>query len=193
MRVRSVRREVGTKGYLDAEFCWSIKPAAECAEHGISLSGSAFAGEDYRWLRSARPVGQVAGGVPDRVDDDIGRRRFVEDEIRAGLYRQPPQPSKTCRLSVVWELREDLLDVPQPLPHAPGSLRRLRFEMIQNRDDIGCRRAGVVNLQASYLAQMACISSSLAISPRRAASRERCTATSCSGVRSVSGRSSSPR
>ncbi len=40
----------------------------------------------------SRPVGRVSGGLPDGVDDDLGRRRFVEDEVRIGPQRKPPQP-----------------------------------------------------------------------------------------------------
>ncbi len=127
------------------------------------------------WVASSAAVEHRPAEVI--VAGPVGRLR-AKDDVRVGPYRDPPQPRQTRGVSCVRKLREELLDVPQPLPHAPGPLGRLRRDTMQEGNDIRCRRAGVGKPQASYLAQMARISSSLAISPRRAASRERCTAAS---------------
>src|ERR1051325_7669803 len=107
------------------------------------------------------------------MDNDFGVGRFVKDEIRV---RRRVQAANNRISGADPDMRMRRKKVDDRLGarlNAFGALRRMRGDVIKCRAEIGQGRKGITDLHRPCLAQVARTCSSVANSPRSAATLER--------------------
>src|SRR4051794_19683190 len=103
--------------------------------------------------------------MPKRVDDDLGFRDLVEDQVRIGRCRQATDgrvAGAAAGIGMQWQQIDNGLDAGVNTPRA---VWRLRSDVIEDAPKVGKRRASVAELQRPCLRHAARTSSSVANSP----------------------------
>src|SRR5262245_13996950 len=137
-------------------------------------------------------AGRVAGAVPHRMNDDLILCCFVEDEIGIRGRRHAPDAGIIRPHSRMRVPEQQINDAPDASLDACRSLRRTCGDVVEDRCKIGKRGKRIAQPHRPCLAHNAQTCSSLANSPRAAASLERAIASRSSTERATGAGCSEP-
>src|SRR6266481_2403978 len=122
--------------------------------------------------------------MSNAVNDDPGRVRSIEDDVRVRTYHEAAEIALVGGASAIGMVGEQINDALQPCFYVLRTARRPGFNVIQNLGHLPERPAGVADFHRPCFAHMARTSSSVANSARSASASEASRSASSSAVSS---------